>query len=73
MRPKRRIFAISLSNLADLRTSFAKILRVRNGLEKIRTKDFLAQHLQGLSQILVGHSVENVTSLSEIADFRAKT
>ena len=35
------------------RTSFAKILRFRNGLEKVRTKDFLAQHSQGLSQNFV--------------------
>jgi len=53
LRPTGRIFAISLSNLADLRTSLAKILRLStgNGLGKVRTKDFLAQNLQGLSQI----------------------
>jgi len=66
LRPTGRIFAISLSNLADLRTSLAKVLRLStgNGLRKVRTKDFLAQNLQGLSQIF--GSVENVTSLSKI-------
>ena len=35
-------------------------------------KTFLTQNLQGLSQVLAGHSVKNVTSLSEIADFRGQ-
>lgn len=63
LRPIRRIFAISLSNLADLRTILAKNLRIRNGLGKVRTR-FLALNLRGLSQIWL----KIVTSLSEIAD-----
>ena len=58
----------ALGQLKHLKTA-----RARWSFPDVRTKDFLAQHLQGLSHILVGHSMENVTSLSEIVDFRAKT
>ena len=70
-------FCDVLVQLSGFEDKFGEILRLRNGLGKVGTqsapKIFLAQNLQGLSHILAGHSVKNVTSLSEIADFGAKT
>ena len=48
LRPTRRIFAIFLSNLADLRTSPAKTLRLGNGHGKVGTKDFFSPKFTGI-------------------------